>query len=101
MSVKRSVSEDMYDAAPQRLRDMVKAGLPEPQCPVVERTLVGSMSILRRHREPWVRFLLMVCLARWTMHSECIEGHEKGTYVALVRSSVTEHGIAYGARALG
>ena len=36
MSVKRGVSEDRYDAAPQRLRDMVKAGLLEPQCPVVE-----------------------------------------------------------------
>jgi hypothetical protein len=35
------------------------------------------------------------------MRSERIEGHEWGTYVALVRSSVTEHGMAYRARAQG
>src|SRR5574341_454646 len=33
------------------------------------------------------------------MRSERIEGHEWGTYVALARSSVTEHGMAYRARA--
>jgi hypothetical protein len=33
---KRGVAEDGYGAALQRLRDMVRAGLPEPQCPVVE-----------------------------------------------------------------
>src|SRR6266446_4445104 len=35
------------------------------------------------------------------MRNERIQGHEWGTYVALVRSFVTEHGMAYGARALG
>src|SRR5712692_6688661 len=35
------------------------------------------------------------------MRSEHMEGHEWGTYVALVRSAATEHGTAYGARALG
>ena len=35
------------------------------------------------------------------MRSERIEGYEWGTYVALGRFSVTEHGMAYGARALG
>src|SRR5712692_9755150 len=35
------------------------------------------------------------------MPSEGIEGHEWGTYVAFGRSFVTEHGMAYGARALG
>ena len=33
------------------------------------------------------------------MRSERIEGHEWNTYVALARSSVTEHGMAYRARA--
>src|SRR5512134_2257288 len=33
------------------------------------------------------------------MRNERIEGHEWGTYVALARSSVTEHGMAYRARA--
>ena len=32
------------------------------------------------------------------MRSERIEGHEWGAYVMLVRSSVTEHGMAYGPR---
>ncbi len=33
---KREMSEDVYDMVLQRLRDTVRAGLPEPQCPVVE-----------------------------------------------------------------
>lgn len=37
----------------------------------------------------------------WAMHSECIQGHEWEAYVVLEQSSVTEHGIAYGARARG
>jgi hypothetical protein len=36
MSVKRGTAEDVYAVALQRLSDMVKAILPEPQCPVVE-----------------------------------------------------------------
>ena len=33
MSVKREVVENVYTADPQRLSDMVKAGLLEPQSP--------------------------------------------------------------------
>ena len=36
MLVKRGTPEGVYDVALQHLSDMVKAGLPEPQCPVVE-----------------------------------------------------------------
>ena len=36
MTGKREMSEDVYGMVLQRLRDMVKAGLPESQCPVVE-----------------------------------------------------------------
>ena len=35
---KRGVTEDVYGAALQRLSDMVKARLPEPQCPVAVRS---------------------------------------------------------------
>jgi len=35
------------------------------------------------------------------MRNECIQGHEWGAYVVLVRSAVTEHGMAYGPRGLG
>ena len=36
MFVKRGVIEGVYVTAPRRLNDMVKAKLPESQCPVVE-----------------------------------------------------------------
>ena len=36
MAGKREMSEDVYGMVLQRLHDMVKAGLPESQCPVVE-----------------------------------------------------------------
>ena len=36
MLVKRGMSEDVYDSATQRLSDMAKAGLLEPQSPGVE-----------------------------------------------------------------
>lgn len=37
MFVKRETAEDVYAVVLQRLRDMAKAGLPEPQRPGVER----------------------------------------------------------------
>ena len=45
--------------------------------------------------------LPVVRLARWAMRSERIQGHESGAYVVLVRSSMTEHGMAYGPRGPG
>jgi hypothetical protein len=46
MDVKRGISEDVDGIVPQRLRDRAKAGLPEPQSPVVEAvTLVGTTSV--------------------------------------------------------
>lgn len=36
MSLKQETSENVYGVVLQRLSDMVKAGLPEPQCPGVE-----------------------------------------------------------------
>src|SRR5260370_605989 len=65
------------------------------------RTLVGSTSVARRHREPWVRLLLMVHPAPWPMPSEGIQGDEWGAYVVLARSSVTEHGMASRTRVRG
>jgi hypothetical protein len=35
---KRERSEDVYGLVPQRLRDMVRAGLSKPQCPAVEES---------------------------------------------------------------
>ncbi len=45
MFVKRGTAEGVYAVAPQRLSDMAKAGLPESQSPVVERTLVGNTPV--------------------------------------------------------
>jgi hypothetical protein len=37
MFVKQGAAEDVYASALQRLSDMVKATLPEPQCPAAVR----------------------------------------------------------------
>ena len=42
MDVKRGVTEDVYVTALQHLSDMVKAKLPESQCPVVEWHTLGE-----------------------------------------------------------
>ena len=103
MSIKRGVSEDVYGTALQRLSDTAKAALPESQCPVAEA------HALRYASRVWTPIpsgatnsvLFGVRPARWTMSNELIQGHEWEAYVALARSSVTEHGMAYRARAPG
>ncbi|HEY5869201.1 MAG TPA: hypothetical protein VI542_27160 [Candidatus Tectomicrobia bacterium] len=45
MDGKRDLSEDVEDRVPQRLRDRVKAGLPNTEFPAVELTPVGSTSV--------------------------------------------------------
>lgn len=49
---KREMPEDVYGIVPQYLSDKVKAGLLEPESPVVECTLVGTTSGRRRRQEP-------------------------------------------------
>jgi hypothetical protein len=101
MLVKREISEGVYGMVLQRLRDKAKGEFPESQCPVVEPHTRRDHACYRRHREPSVRLSPVVRLARWTMRSERIQGHEWGAYVVLGRSAVTEHGMAYGPRGLG
>lgn len=48
MVIKREITEDVYNIAPQHLNDMVKAKLPEFQSSVVVRTPVGSTFETRR-----------------------------------------------------
>ncbi len=99
--MKREADEGVYSVVLQRLSDMVKTGLFEPQCPVVES---AHPSVARLHTDEagsyGIRFSSVVRLGRQTANSEFAQGHEWGTYVALARSLVTEHEIAYGARAL-
>jgi len=46
MSVKRGATEDVYVVALQRLSDMAKAILPEPQCPAVGCLVQPGVSAL-------------------------------------------------------
>ena len=100
MLVKQEISEGVYGMVLQRLRDMAKVGLPESQCPGVQPHTRRDHASYRRHRELSDRLSPMGRLARWPMRNERIKGHEWGAYVVLVRSSVTEHGMAYGPRGL-
>lgn len=59
---------------------------------------LGARLYTRRHWYVWNQVSSRLCLGRWTMRSERIEGHEWGPYVALARSSGAEHGIAYRSR---
>jgi hypothetical protein len=59
MSVKRRTAEDVYAGALQRLSDMVKTILPEPQCPAAEtsRSSVARLytDAIRSHGFGFVR----------------------------------------------
>ena len=101
MLVKRGMTEDVYGMALQRLNDRAKAGLPEPQSPGVE---CAHSSVARLHADALgygqlnFRWPDALCMGRWPMRP--FKGMNGETYVALGRFAVTEHGIAYGARAL-
>ncbi len=98
---KRSVAEDVYATALQRLRDMVKATLPEPECPAAETVaLVGSTSGHRRHRAPQIHFRLWDVLLDGRCTTSVFKGMHRAPTSRSIRCSVTEHGITYGARAL-
>src|SRR5262245_57228167 len=101
MLVKQEISKGVYGMVLQRLRDKAKGEFSEPQCPGVQPHTRRDHACSRRHREPSDRLSPVGRLARWTMRSERIEGHEWGAYVVLGRSAVTEHGMAYGPRGLG
>lgn len=101
MVIKRKMSEDVYGIVLQRLSDMAKAILPESQSPEVDLTPVGNTPVIRRCRQARIKFLSALRSGRQAMRSERIQGDEREAYVALLRFSMTEHGMAYGARALG
>ena len=78
MLVKREVSEDVYDAGLQRLRDKAKADCLNPNVQWWNRTLVGTTSdtgAIGSHR---IKFRRWYALLDGTMRSERIEGHEWG-----------------------
>ena len=70
MLLKRSVTEDVYAAALQRLRDTVRAGLPKPQSPEVEPSHSSVARLyadaIDSHRSSWrLRYALVE--GRWLM----------------------------------
>ena len=65
------------------------------------RTLFGTTSLTRCHRHAWNRVSSRLRSGRWAMRSERMQGDERDAYVVRARSSMTHHGMAYGARALG
>jgi hypothetical protein len=83
MVLKRGASEDVYDAALQRLGDTVKATLPESQDPAVAVTPAGSTSERRRPPHPEIKLSSPVRSGGGAMSSELIQGSERETYVAL------------------
>ena len=86
---KRGVSEDLYGTALQRLRDMVKAGLPEPQCPVVERhTRREQVCIPDAIESPRLRFCLGYALLEGRCVANAFTGMRGAPTSRLSRSSV-------------
>jgi len=108
---KREQAEDVYASlVPQDPRDMVRATLLESQFPGAQR---AASRLPRPQAGPpfnrprcsgsgHTRFKVWIwqLSGRWTMDTESIQGNERGTYVALSHPTATNHGIAYGARAL-
>ncbi len=77
---KREMPEDVYGMVLQRLHDMVRDELPEPQCPAVEPSHSSVARLYtRRHRYVWNQVSSIPRFDRWAMRSERIEGHEWGT----------------------
>ncbi len=100
MVIKRKMLEGVYGIVSQRLSDRAKAILPKFQSPGVDRTLVGNTPVTRRLRQPRNRVSSVPRSGRRPMHSECIQGDKRRAYVALLRFSMTKHGMAYGPRGL-
>ena len=108
---KREQAEDVYASlVPQDPRDMVRTTLFESQFPVAQRAASRlprpqagpPLHRLRPCESGQTRFDEWIWLlsGRWTMDTESIQGNKRGTYVALLHPTATNHGIAYGARAL-
>ena len=99
MLLKRGVTEDVYAAALQRLSDRAKAGLPEPQCPGVERSHPSVARLYTDARDSSrSQFLLAHALVtgRWLV--KLLKGMSTEPTSLSIRSAMTEHGMAYSPR---
>src|SRR5712671_321559 len=102
MLLKRGVTEDVYGAALQRLRDTVRAGLPKSQSPGVEYSHSSVARLYTDARDsPRLVFRRRYALITGRCPMRVCKGMNGGPTSCSIRFAVTEHGMAYGARALG
>jgi hypothetical protein len=102
MLLKQGVAEDVYAAALQRLRDRVRAGLPQSQSPGVEYAHSSVARLYADARESqrfdfcrWYALLTGRCPMR------VLKGMNGRPTLRSTRSLVTEHGMAYSPRGPG
>jgi len=102
MLLKRGVTEDVYATALQRLHDRVRAELPKSQSPGVECSHPSVARLYADARESHrLTFRRGYALLTGRCPMRVFKGMNGGPTSRLTRFTVTEHGMAYGARALG
>jgi hypothetical protein len=98
---KRGVAEDVYAAALQRLRDRVRAGLPQSQSPGVEDAHSSVARLYAGAREsPRFDFCRGYALLTGRCPMRVLKGMNRRPTSRSIRSAVTEHGMAYSPRGL-
>jgi hypothetical protein len=101
MLLKRGVAEDVYAAALQRLRDRVRAGLPQSQSPGVEYAHSSVARLYAGAREsPRFDFCRGYALLTGRCPMRVFKGMNGGPTSRSIRPAVTEHGMAYRPRGL-
>src|SRR5262245_42154088 len=101
MLLKQGVAEDVYAPALQRLRDRVRAGLPQSQSPGVEDAHSSVARLYADARESQrFDFRRGYALLTGRCPMRVLKGMNGGPTSRSTRSLVTEQGMAYGARAL-
>jgi len=102
MLLKRGGVEDVYAAAPQRLRDRVRAGLPQSQSPGVE---YAHSSVARLYADARESQRFDFCRGYALLMGRCpmrvLKGMSGRPTSRSTRSLVTEHGMAYSPRGPG
>ena len=102
MLLKRGVTEDVYAAALQRLRDRVRAGLPQSQSPGVEYAHSSVARLYAGAREsPRFDFCRGYALLTGRCPTRVFKGMSGRPTSCSTRSLVTEHGMAYSPRGPG
>lgn len=99
MIEKRGMGEHARPIALQGPRDMVKAGLLEPQTPEMELHILRHGMYGRCRRDRTVRLSPFELSSRRATTNEVVQGAEQGTYVALLRSTGADTGSPLGREA--